>query len=107
MLADGLYSRFPRPDFALALHVAHDLATGKVAYTSGPAMAGSTSVDVMVKGKGGHGAMPHNTVDPIVLAALLVLDLQTIVSREVEPHPPGRGDRRLDPRRDQAQHHPQ
>ena len=85
MLADGLYSRFPKPDFALALHVAHDLEVGKIAYTSGPAMASSTSVDVLVKGKGGHGAMPHNTVDPIALAALLVLDLQTIVSREVNP----------------------
>jgi amidohydrolase len=88
MLADGLYTRFPKPDFALALHVAHDLEAGKVAYTSGPAMAGSTSVDVLVKGKGGHGAMPQNTVDPIALSALLVLDLQTIVSREVNPiHP--------------------
>jgi amidohydrolase len=88
MLADGLYSRFPKPDYALALHVTHDLEAGKVAYTSGPAMAGSTSVDVLVKGKGGHGAMPNNTVDPIALAALLVLDLQTIVSREVNPlHP--------------------
>jgi len=88
MLADGLYTRFPRPDFALALHVAHDLEAGKVGYISGPAMASSTAVEVVVKGRGGHGAMPQNTVDPIVLAALLVLDLQTIVSREVAPiHP--------------------
>ena len=88
MLADGLYTRFPKPDYAIALHVAHDLEAGKVAYTSGPAMASSTSVDILVKGKGGHGAMPQNTVDPIALAALLVLDLQTIVSREVNPiHP--------------------
>ncbi|MBX6314002.1 MAG: amidohydrolase, partial [Isosphaeraceae bacterium] len=88
MLADGLYDRFPRPDYALALHVAHDLETGKVGYCSGPAMAGSTSVDVIVRGQGGHGAMPHNTIDPVVLAALLVLDLQTIVSREVKPIEP-------------------
>ena len=88
MLADGLYTRFPKPDFALALHVSHDLEAGKVAYTSGPAMASSTSVDVHVMGKGGHGAMPHNTVDPIVLAAALVMDLQTIVSREVSPIQP-------------------
>jgi hippurate hydrolase len=88
MLADGLYSRFPKPDFALALHVAHDLETGRVGYRSGPAMASSTSVDVCVKGKGGHGAMPHNTVDPIVLAAALVMDLQTIVSREIKPIDP-------------------
>ncbi|WP_435016832.1 amidohydrolase [Tundrisphaera sp. TA3] len=85
MLADGLYTRFPKPDFALALHVAHDLEAGKIGYIAGPAMAGSTSVEVTVRGKGGHGAMPHNTVDPIVLASLLVLDLQTIVSREVNP----------------------
>lgn len=85
MLADGLYTRFPKPDFALALHVSHDLEAGKVAYVSGPAMAGSTAVDVVVRGKGGHGAMPNSTVDPIVLASLLVLDMQTIVSREVNP----------------------
>lgn len=88
MLADGLYQRFPKPDYALALHVAHDLETGKIGYCSGPAMASSTSVDVVIRGKGGHGAMPHNTVDPVVIAALLVLDLQTIVSREVKPIDP-------------------
>lgn len=88
MLADGLYERFPRPDFALALHVAHDLETGKVGYRAGPAMAGATEVDVTVNGKGGHGAMPHNTVDPIVIAAALVLDLQSIVSREIDPLEP-------------------
>ncbi|WZO99635.1 amidohydrolase [Isosphaeraceae bacterium EP7] len=88
MLEDGLYTRFPRPDFALALHVAHDLETGKIGYISGPAMAGSTSLDVVVRGKGGHGAMPDKTVDPIVLASLLVLDMQTIVSREISPIQP-------------------
>ena len=88
MLADGLYERFPRPDAALALHVTHDQETGTVGYTSGPAMAGSTAVDVTIRGKGGHGAAPHTTVDPIVLAALVVVDLQTIVSREVNPTQP-------------------
>ncbi len=88
MLDDGLYERFPRPDYALALHVAHDLETGKVGYCSGPAMASSTSVDVIVRGKGGHGALPHNAVDPIVLAAALILDFQTIVSREIKPIDP-------------------
>ncbi|MFO0960291.1 MAG: amidohydrolase [Isosphaeraceae bacterium] len=88
MLQDGLYERFGKPDYALALHVTHDLEAGKVGYRGGPAMAGSTSMDVLVKGKGGHGAMPHNTVDPVVLASLLVLDLQTIVSREVPPIDP-------------------
>ncbi|SIO66049.1 hippurate hydrolase [Singulisphaera sp. GP187] len=88
MLDDGLYTRFPKPDFALALHVTPDQATGTVAYTSGPALAGSTAVDVLIKGKGGHGASPHSTVDPIVLAALAIVDFQTIVSREINPiHP--------------------
>lgn len=88
MLDDGLYTRFPKPDFAMALHVASDLEAGKVGYCPGPAMAGSTSIDIHVNGKGGHGAMPQNTIDPIVLAAALVLDLQTIVSREVDPLDP-------------------
>jgi len=88
MLADGLYTRFPKPDVALALHVWNDLEAGKVGYTSGPSMASSTAVEVLVRGKGGHGAVPQNTVDPIALAALLVLDMQTIVSREINPiHP--------------------
>ena len=88
MLKDGLYEKFGKPDFAIALHVSHDLPTGQVGYCSGPAMAGSTSMDIVVKGKGGHGAMPHNTVDPIVLSAALVLDIQTIVSREIKPIDP-------------------
>ena len=88
MLADGLYERFPKPDAALALHVTHDQPTGTVAYTSGPALAGSTSVDIVVKGKGGHGAAPHLTVDPIVLAALIIVDLQTITSRDIDPVEP-------------------
>jgi hippurate hydrolase len=88
MLADGLYTRFPRPDYALALHVAHDLEAGKVGYHAGPAMAGTTAVTVTVKGRGGHGALPHTTVDPVVLASALVLDLQTIVSRENNPLDP-------------------
>lgn len=88
MLADGLYTRFPRPDYALALHVTHDQPVGTLAYTSGPALASATSVNVKIKGKGGHGAAPHSTVDPIVLAALAIVDFQTIVSREIDPvHP--------------------
>jgi amidohydrolase len=88
MLADGLYERFGRPDRAVALHVAADLEAGKLGYAPGPALAGSTAVDVIVKGKGGHGAIPHKTVDPVVLAASLVMELQTIVSREVAPIEP-------------------
>ncbi len=88
MLNDGLYQRFPKPDDAIALHVTSDQASDTVSYTSGPALASSTSVNVTIKGMGGHGAAPHTTVDPIVLAALVVLDLQTIASREIDPiHP--------------------
>ena len=88
MLRDGLYSRFPKPDFALALHCRPDQPVGTVAYCSGPALASSTSVSIIVRGKGGHGAWPHRTIDPIVLSALLIVDMQTIVSREIEPGEP-------------------
>ncbi|RIK80153.1 MAG: amidohydrolase [Planctomycetota bacterium] len=88
MLDDGLFARFPKPDYALALHVAADRAAGRVAWRTGYAMANVDSVDVTIHGKGGHGAYPHTTVDPIVIAARLVLDLQTIVSREVRPIDP-------------------
>ena len=85
MLDAGLYTKFPKPMAAIALHVAHDLPVGKVGTISGPAFASSTSVDITVKGRGGHGAMPNNTIDPIVQASMLVVDLQTIVSRQVSP----------------------
>jgi hippurate hydrolase len=88
MLADGLFRRFPKPDYALALHCTGDKPHGHVAYTEGLALANVDSVEIVVKGKGGHGAAPHTTVDPIVLAARIVLDLQTIVSREVNPTDP-------------------
>ncbi len=88
MLDDGLYTRFPKPDFALALHCRPDLPTGSVSHCAGPAMASSTSVTITMRGRGGHGAWPQRTIDPIVLAALVVLDLQTIVSREIEPGEP-------------------
>ncbi|QDT68141.1 putative hydrolase YxeP [Planctomycetes bacterium MalM25] len=88
MLADGLFARFPRPDYAIALHAANDLEAGKVSVCSGYFGANVDSVDILVKGRGGHGAAPHTTVDPIVLAARLVLDLQTIVSRELKPTEP-------------------
>lgn len=88
MLEDGLFKRFPKPDYALALHSDSRLPVGQVAYSEGLALANVDTVDVLVKGKGGHGAAPHTTVDPIVLAARIVLDLQTIVSREVNPTDP-------------------
>jgi hippurate hydrolase len=85
MLADGLFTRFPRPDFCLAQHVDSELEAGKVGYVSGYAMANSDSVDVVIRGVGGHGAMPHMTKDPVVIAAQTILALQTIASREVKP----------------------
>jgi hippurate hydrolase len=88
MLADGLFARFPRPDFAVALHVEPSFASGEIAYTPGYAMANVDSVDITVRGVGGHGAYPHTTKDPIVIGAQIVLALQTIVSREVRPIDP-------------------
>ncbi len=88
MLADGLFRRFPRPDYCLALHCDARQPYGHVAYTEGLACANVDSVDITVRGKGGHGAAPHTTVDPIVLAARLILDLQTLVSRETNPTDP-------------------
>ncbi|WP_233200155.1 M20 family metallopeptidase [Blastopirellula marina] len=88
MLEDGLFERFPKPDYALALHVDPTMPVGTVGFRAGYAMANVDSVDIILKGKGGHGAYPHMTVDPIVQAAQLVMDLQTIVSREIAPSEP-------------------
>lgn len=88
MLDDGLFTRFPRPDFALALHVDSTLASNKVGYLAGYTLANVDSVDIVVRGKGGHGAFPQMTIDPIVEAARLILDLQTLVSREMKPTEP-------------------
>ena len=88
MLADGLFEKFPKPDLALALHVDSTLATGKVSYRAGYVGANVDSVDITLRGRGGHGAAPHTTIDPIIQAARLVLDLQTIVSREIKPTDP-------------------
>ncbi|HSQ57079.1 MAG TPA: amidohydrolase, partial [Gemmata sp.] len=88
MLEDGLYKRFPKPDYALALHSDPLNPVGTVSYAEGLALAASDTVDILVKGRGGHGAAPQMTVDPIVIAARIILDLQTIVSREVTPTDP-------------------
>src|SRR5262249_35574976 len=85
MLADGLFKRFPKPDYCLALHCDSQLEYGHVQYTEGLAMANVDTVEILVKGKGGHGAAPHTTIDPVVLSARIILDLQTIVSRERNP----------------------
>jgi hippurate hydrolase len=88
MLDDGLYTRFPRPDYVLALHDAPSVEAGKVGYTPGYALASSTAVDVTLRGIGGHGAAPQATKDPIVEAAQFILAIQTIVSRENSPFDP-------------------
>jgi hippurate hydrolase len=88
MLADGLFTRFPRPDYAVALHCSAELPAGTVGVTEGFALANVDSVDIVIRGVGGHGASPHKTKDPIVLAAQTVLALQTIVSRETDPTEP-------------------
>ena len=81
----GIFEKFPRPDFNLALHVSAGLVAGKVGYVPGWAMANVDSLDITVKGRGGHGAYPHTTKDPIVMASQLINSIQTIVSREIAP----------------------
>jgi hippurate hydrolase len=85
MLKDGLFTRFPRPDFALGLHTDAALEAGKIGYREGFILANVDSVNLTIRGIGGHGAYPHGAKDPVVIAAQVVLALQTIVSREVRP----------------------
>ena len=89
MLDDGLYTKFPQPDYALAFHdAAAPAPAGTIGYTPGYALANVDSVDITVKGIGGHGAYPHTTVDPVVLASAIVMKLQTVVSRSSSPLDP-------------------
>jgi amidohydrolase len=88
MLADGLFKRFPRPDFCLALHDTSAVPAGSISYTPGFSAANVDSVDITVRGVGGHGAHPYRTKDPVVLASQIVLALQTIVSREIKAGEP-------------------
>jgi hippurate hydrolase len=88
MLADGLFTRFPKPDFAIAVHDSSDKPAGKVYFVPEYGMAGVDSVDVTIFGRGGHGAKPNATVDPVVIAARTVLAWQTLVSREKDPLDP-------------------
>jgi hippurate hydrolase len=88
MLRDELYARFPKPDFAIALHDKADLETGKVGYTPGYALSSATSIDIKIRGIGGHGSAPEAAKDPIVTAAQFVMALQTIISRENSPLDP-------------------
>ena len=88
MLADGLFTRFPKPDYLLAFHDSASLPAGVIGLTPGYALANIDSVDIDVKGVGGHGAYPQATKDPIVLASRIVTSLQTLVSRENDPQNP-------------------
>jgi len=85
MLADGLLTRFPRPDYALAIHNDARYPAGVIGYHAGPILSNSDVLKVTIFGAGGHGARPETTIDPVVIAARTVLTLQTIVSREVSP----------------------
>ncbi len=88
MIKDGLFERFPTPDYAFAYHVSADLPAGEIGYFPGPIFAGVNSVDLTIRGIGGHGALPHTTIDPVVIAARTILALQTVVSREINPFNP-------------------
>ena len=88
MLADGLFTRFPRPDYAVAIHDDARYPAGIIGHHAGPLLANVNSVKITIFGRGGHGARPESTVDPIVIAARTVLALQTIVSRETSPFDP-------------------
>jgi hippurate hydrolase len=88
MLEAGLFTRFPRPDYCLGLHCDPRHPHGHIAYAEGLLCANVDTVDITVRGKGGHGSAPHTTIDPIVLAARIILDLQTLVSRETDPTDP-------------------
>ncbi|MEA1619729.1 amidohydrolase [Erythrobacter sp. T5W1-R] len=85
MIKDGLYTRFPKPDYVLAFHDAAQFPAGQIGYSKGFALANVDSVDIVVPGVGGHGAYPHTTKDPIVIASSIVTRLQTLVSRELNP----------------------
>ena len=84
----GLFTKFPTPDYALAYHINPELESGKIGLVGGPVFAGVKTCEITVYGKGGHGAYPEKCIDPIVIASRIVLDLQTIVSREISPLEP-------------------
>lgn len=88
MLEDGLYERFPKPDYVLGFHDAAQFPAGMIGYSPGFALANVDSVDITVPGVGGHGAYPHTAKDPIVLSSAIVMKLQTLVSRESSPLDP-------------------
>ncbi len=88
MMKEGLFTRFPKPDFVFAVHDSNGLPAGKVGYTPGFSASNADSVNVTIYGVGGHGSAPQETVDPIVIAARTIVSWQTIVSREIDPQDP-------------------
>lgn len=84
----GLFTKFPKPDYALAFHINPEIESGKIGLVGGPIFAGVKTATIKVFGKGGHGAYPEKCIDPIVIASRIVIDLQTIVSREISPLEP-------------------
>ena len=89
MLADGLYTRFPKPDFAIGAHDDAWVPAGKVTVIPGYLLANSDSVNVTIYGKSAHGSAPHASIDPIVIAARVILGFQSLVAREKDPQDPG------------------
>jgi len=85
MVDDGLFTKFPRPDVGVALHDENGIAVGQVGVTPGYSKAAADSLRITVYGKGGHGARPESTIDPVVMAASIVVRLQSIISREIHP----------------------
>ena len=85
MLNEGLYEKFGVPDYGMALHCSATIEEGHVGFGKGYTMAATESIDILVKGKGAHGASPHMSIDPVVVASMIVMDLQTIVSRNLKP----------------------
>lgn len=85
MVDDGLFGRFPKPDIGVALHDSNSLPVGKVSITPGYAKAAADSVRITVYGKGGHGAFPEKTIDPVLIAARIAVTLQSVIAREIKP----------------------
>lgn len=89
MIKDGLYERFPKPDYAIGFHVGASGPAGKIMVPKGLAYSSSDSVDITVRGVGAHGAAPHMGVDPVLVASAIVVNLQSVVSRSINPLQPG------------------
>ena len=87
-IENGLFTKFSKPDYAVAYHINPELESGKIGLVGGPIFAGVKTAEITVYGKGGHGAYPEKCIDPVIIASRIVLDLQTIVSREISPLEP-------------------